>query len=69
MALAMKMDVASNPVAIRLLGADAVVLETDAFPDAVEQENGRHRLHGTEPFGPPIGKSSDDSEEICPVGP
>ena len=67
MALAMKNDEASNPVAIRLLGAEAVVLEPDPLPDAVEQENGRFRLHGTEPLGPPIEQQPRDFPERSPA--
>ena len=52
MTLAMEEDEASNPVAISLLGPDAVMLETDALADAIEQQNRRNRPHGMAPFGP-----------------
>jgi hypothetical protein len=37
MAIARKPDVAFDPVDVRLLGAQAVVLEADAIPNPVEQ--------------------------------
>jgi hypothetical protein len=37
MALAMKMDEASNPVRVRLLGSDAVMLATNGVANLVEQ--------------------------------
>jgi len=66
-ALAMKNDEASNPVAVRLLGPEAVMLEPDPVADAVEQRSGRFRLHGTEPFGPPIEQQSRDFPELSPA--
>jgi hypothetical protein len=46
MLLAVKMDVASNPVAIRLLGANAVVLQPDPMPNLVEEPcRKRSRVH------------------------
>ena len=46
MALAVKMDVASNPVDIRLLGADAVMLQPDPMANLVEQTcRMRNRVH------------------------
>jgi hypothetical protein len=66
MALAMKNDEASNPVAVRLLGTDAVVLEPDPVADPVEQGNRRLSLHGTEPFGPLFEQHSRDFEELSP---
>ena len=44
-ALAVKPDEAFNPVGIRLLGADAVVLQTDLVPQAIEQPRGNGGPH------------------------
>ena len=49
--LAMGNDEASNPVAIRLLGADAVVLDPDPVSEPVKQGDRRNRLHRS--FSPP----------------
>ena len=47
-ALAVKPDEAFNPVGIRLLGADAVVLQTDLVPRTIEQSRSHGGLHAGE---------------------
>ena len=67
MALATKNVEASNPVPMRFLRAEAVALEPDPPADAVEQESRRFRLHGKEPFGPPMEWQSRDIAELSPA--
>jgi hypothetical protein len=45
MALAVKMDKSSNPVDIRVLGPNAVVLQAEAVADADEQPRGLQSVH------------------------
>lgn len=67
MALATKNVEASNPVPMRFLRAEALVLEPDPPADADEQESRRFRLHGKEPFGPPMEWQSRDIAELSPA--
>lgn len=45
MSLAVKMDVASNPVRVSLLGPDAVVLEPDSVANAYQESRWWRRIH------------------------
>jgi len=53
MALAVKDDKASNPVAISLLGPDAVVLDSVPVADAVAQQDRWNRPPSNSAFRPP----------------
>ncbi len=64
-ALAVEIDKASNPVAIRLLGADAAVLELDPVASAGEQQSRRNVRHELGLYGPRIENHHHDFEEHC----
>lgn len=55
MALAVKPDEASNPIDIRLLGAEAVMPDTDDVSDAIEQTRWGRGVHQVVYLGPTIG--------------
>jgi hypothetical protein len=60
--LAMEEDEAFNPVAIRLLGTDAVVLEANARANEIEQARCRRRIRGNaDPLGCDFVSSDDGS--------
>jgi len=50
MPLAVKVSEAPDPVDVRLLGAQAVVLESDPVPNAVEQTMIRRMIHFSSPY-------------------
>ena len=57
----MKNDKASNPIAIRLLGANAVVFDADPVTNAIEQQHRRNVRQRMGRFGPRIAHHNYDS--------
>jgi hypothetical protein len=63
-ALAVIDDEAFNPIAVRLLRTEAVMLDPNPVANAVEQENRRGGPHRIRPFGPRMQQDSGDSANV-----
>ena len=68
-ARAMEVDKESNPAAISLHGADAIVFDPAPVPDPFEQRNRWNRPHRTTPLILRIANHSCDSEGLSNSAP